>query len=161
MKIYLSKYWRKSSLFILCLMVLLVIGLIFFCVWSNNREDYIMFLCVGWFVFILGCILLCSKRFLTYAIMEKDQIHSYSFFSTKLCTIKTAAPTYYALFSSPQGTSNKKFIVISNVPFVYQDTYGVAKVRFIQHYNMAEQIVLPFDEQVKPLLNLGEWHRVR
>ncbi len=160
MKIYLSKYWRQSSLFILCLMVLIVIGVVFFCLWSRDREDYIMVLCGAWFEFVLGCILLCSKRFLTYAVVERHQIHSYSLFSKKLCTINTAAPVYYALFSSPQGAFGiGRFIVISNAPFVYQATYGRAKVRFIQHYNMAKQIVLPFNDQVAPLLNLDAWHK--
>lgn len=160
MKIYLSKYWRRSSLFILCLIMLLVVGLVFFCIWSNDRENYIMVLCVAWFVFILACILLCSKRFLTYAIIENHQIHSYSLFSKKLCTIITTKPTYYAFFSSSQGVSNKKFIVISNAPFEYQATYGTAKVKFIQHYDMAKQVVLPFNYQVAQQLNIDDWHNV-
>lgn len=140
MKIYLSKYWRQNSLFILCLMILLIGALVFFCIWSNDREDYIMVLCAAWCVFILGCILVCSKRFLTYAIVEKHEIHSYSFFSKKLCT--------------------KRFIVLSNEPFEYQATYGAAKVRFIQHYNMAKQMVLPYNEQTIPILNLDAWQKM-
>ena len=161
MKIYLSKYWRQSSLFILCMMMLLVVGSVAFCIWGNDREDYIFVLCVAWFVLILGCILLCSKRFLTYAIVEKYQIHSYSLLSRKLCTITSTKPTYYAVFTSPQGAmTQNEFIVISNESFEYQATYGIAKVRFIQHYNMAKQIVLPLNDQVAPLLNLDDWHKI-
>lgn len=161
MKIYLSKYWRQNSLFILCLMILLIVALVFFCFWSNDREDYIMVLCTSWFVLILGCILICSQKFLTYAIVEKHEIHSYSLFSKKLCTITTTSPIYYAVFSSPQGMlSTNRFIVLSNEPFEYQATYGVAKVRFIQHYNMAKQIVLPYNEQTIPILNLDAWYKI-
>ena len=161
MKIYLSKYWRQSSLCVLCLIIVLVVGLLLFRIWSNSEEDYIMVICVTWFVLVLGCILFCSKRFLTYAIIEKHQIHAYSFFSKELCTIRTTDPIYYALFTTPQGVkSQSEFIALSNEPFEYQATYGIAKVRFIQHYNLAKQIVLPYNDQVAPLLNLENWHKM-
>ena len=148
-------------MFILCLMIFLIAATVFFCAWSRDREDYIMVLCVTWWVFILACILVCSKRFLTYVIVEKDEIHSYSFFSRELCTVTTANPTYYAVFTTPQGMlSTKKFVALSNEPFEYQVTYGVAKVRFIQHYNMKKQIVLPYDDEVISLLNFDDFHKI-
>lgn len=83
------------------------------------------------------------------------------YFQKKLCTITTTNPTYYAVFTSPQGMlSTDRFIVLSNEPFEYQTTYGVAKVRFIQHYNMAKQIVIPYNEQTIPILNLDAWHKI-
>lgn len=124
MKIYLSKYWRQSGIFNFCFMIFLVAGLIAFCIWSNDKEDYIMVLCVSVYVLILGCMLLGSKRFLTYSIIEKNQIHSYSFFSKELCVISTEKPVYYAIFNTPQGGRIAKFIVISNELFEYRDTYG-------------------------------------
>lgn len=120
MKIYLSKYWIQSSLFIICLMLFLIVGSVLFCVWSNDREDYIMVLCAAWFVLMLGCVLLCSKRFLTYATIEKHEIHSYSLFSKKLCTLTTTNQIYYAIFTTPQGVLSKnKFIALSNEMFEY------------------------------------------
>lgn len=160
MKIYLSKYWRQSSILSFCVIIFLVVGLVAFCIWSNDKEDYIMVLCVAVYVLILGCILLGSKRFLTYAIIEKNQIHSYSFFSKELCVISNEKPVYYAIFNTPQGGKIAKFIVISNELFEYRDTYGVAKVRFIQHYDMAKQVVLPYNDQVIKLLNFDDWHRI-
>lgn len=160
MKIYLSKYWRQSSILSFCVIIFSVAGLIAFCIWSNDKEDYIMVLCVAVYVLMLGGILLGSKRFLTYAIIEKNQIHSYSFFSKKLCVISTEKPVYYAIFSTPQGGRIAKFIVISNELFEYRDTYGFAKVRFIQHYDMAKQVVLPYNDQVIRLLDFDDWQRI-
>lgn len=45
-------------------------------------------------------------------------------------------------------------------PFEYQKTYGIAKVRFLQHYDMAKQIVLPYDNQTIKLLDIQKWHKV-
>lgn len=160
MKIYLSKYWRQSSILSFCVIIFLVVGLAAFCIWSNDKEDYIMVLCVALYVLILGCILLGSKRFLTYAIIEKKQIHSYSFFSRELCVISTEKPVYYSIFNSPQGGKTARFIAVSNELFEYRDTYGFAKVRFIQHYDMHKQIVLPYNDQVMRLLDFDNWHRI-
>ena len=161
MKIYLSKYWRLSSLFVLLLIAIFVIGTIAYCIWSGDDEDYIFVLCASVNVLILGCILLMSKRFLTYAVVENHQICSYSLFSKKLCCVNTTAPTYYTIFLTPQGDLGiSKFIAISNEPFEYQPTYGNAKVRFIQHYNMKKQIVLPLNEQTVDLLKFDDWHKV-
>lgn len=119
-----------------------------------------MVLCVAMYVLMLGGILLGSKRFLTYVIIEKDQIHSYSFFSKELCVISTKKPVYYAIFNTPQGGKIAKFIVISNELFEYRDTYGFAKIRFIQHYDMSKQVVLPYNDQVIRLLDFDDWHRI-
>ena len=160
MKIYLSKYWRINSLVNFCVMIFIIVGTVLFFVWSNDSEDYIMVLAASLYVLILGCILVGSKRFHTYVIVEKHEIYSYSLFSKKLCTITTTNPIYYAVFTTPQGLNTSKFIALSNEPFEYQTTYGVAKVRFIQHYNMEKIIVLPYNIQTIPILNLDEWHKI-
>ena len=71
MKIYLSKYWRINSLVNFCVMIFIIVGTVLFCVWSNDSEDYIMVLAASLYVLILGCILVGSKRFHTYVIVEK------------------------------------------------------------------------------------------
>lgn len=142
-------------------MILLIFASVFFCVWSNDREYYIIVLCVAWYVLILGCILVCSKRFLTYVTFKNYEIHSYSFFSKELCTITTTNPIYYKIFTTPQGLLNKnEYIVLSNEQFEYQETYGFAKVRFIQHYNMSKQIILPYNEQTIQFLDLDSWYKI-
>lgn len=59
-----------------------------------------------------------------------------------------------------KGGRIAKFIVISNELFEYRDTYGFAKVRFIQYYDMAKQVVLPYNDQVIRLLDFDDWHRI-
>ena len=105
--------------------------------------------------------MVCSKRFLTYVTFKNYEIHSYSFFSKELCTITTTNPIYYKIFTTPQGLLNKnEYIVLSNEQFEYQETYGFAKVRFIQHYNMSKQIILPYNEQTIQFLDLDSWYKI-
>lgn len=160
MKIYLSKYWRQTGYLILGLIIFIIIGTIAFCIWSNDSEDYIFVLCSIYFILVLTGISLCSKRFLTYIIIDNKEIKSFSFFSRNLCSVSTEKIIYYTIFSTPQGNNRAKFIVISNEPFSYQETYGLAKVRFIQHYDTSKQIVLPYNSQVLQLLDGGNWELI-
>lgn len=161
MRIDLSKKWQQSRLFLLCLIAVISVGTAVFCIWSNSKEDYIMCLCAAWFILAAACLLFFSRRLCTYAVIEEDHIQSFSAASQKLCTISTADAVYYTIFTSPEGSAHgKEFIAISNSPFEYQETYGIAKVRFLQHYDMAKQIVLPYDNQTIKLLDIQKWHKV-
>ena len=42
MKIYLSNYWRKSSIFIVCLSAIITVATAVFCIQSYDEEDYIL-----------------------------------------------------------------------------------------------------------------------
>ena len=112
MKIYLSKCWRQSYCVELGLIIFLVVFLVIFCIWSHDREDYIMILLVLFQILVLVGLLFASKRTATYAIIEPDEIHSYSFFSKKLCTVVTTTkPVYYAIFKTPvEGRWRDQFI---------------------------------------------------
>ncbi len=161
MRIDLSKKWQQSRLFLLCLIAVISVGTAVFCIWSNSKEDYIMCLCAAWCILVATCLLFFSRRLCTYAIIEEDHIQSFSVASQKLCTISTADAVYYTIFVSPGGAACcEEFIAISNSPFEYQKTYGIAKVRFLQHYDMAKQIVLPYDNQTIKLLDIQKWHKV-
>lgn len=160
MKIHLSNYWRQTGYLILGLIVFIILGTIVFCIWSNDREDYIFVLCSAYFILVLTGIFLCSKRFLTYIIIDDKAIKSFSFFSRELCSVSTKMKIYYTIFSTPQGVNRAEFIAISNEPFSYQETYGFAKVRFIQHYDISKQIVLPYNSQVLQLLDIDKWERI-
>lgn len=148
MRIDLSKKWQQSRLFLLCLIAVISVGTAVFCIWSSSKEDYIMCICAAWFVLVAACLVIFSRRLCTYAVIEESHIQSFSAASQKLCTISTADAVYYVIFTSPEGSVHgKEFIAISNSPFEYQKTYGIAKVRFLQHYDIAKQIVLPYDNQ--------------
>ena len=164
MKIYLSDYWRKSSLFNLCSMIFIIISSIFFYFyyWSGDGEDYLIFVLESPGLIALSLVLLNSLRFLRYVIIEEHLFHGYSFFNKKLCTLDTAMPTYYAIFKTTQGfLCVKQFIVLSNESFIFQDNISnMFKKRFIARYDLKKQIVLPYDEQTIPLLNIEGWHKV-
>ena len=166
MKIYLSKCWRQSYCVELGLIIFLVVFLVIFCIWSHDREDYIMILLVLFQILVLVGLLFASKRTVTYAIIEPDEIHSYSFFSKKLCTVVTTTkPVYYAIFKTPvEGTWRDQFIALSNEPFEYRDIYvymrGMHRARFIMSYDMAKQVILPYNEQTILLLHTELWERV-
>ncbi len=160
MKIYLSNYWRQTGYLLLVSIVFIILGTIVFCIWSNDREDYIFVLCSAYFILVLTGIFLCSKRFLTYIIIDNKEIKSFSFFSRELCSVSTERKIYYTIFSTPQGVKRAEFIAISNEPFIYQETFGFAKVRFIQHYNTAKQIIIPYNFQILQLLDVDKWERI-
>lgn len=161
MRIDLSKKWQQSRSLLLSLIAVISVGTAVFCIWSNSQEDYIMCLCAAWFILVAACLLFFSRRLCTYAVIEEDHIQSFLPTSQILCTISTTDAVYYAIFTSPEGSAHgKEFIAISNSPFEYQETYGIAKVRFLQHYDMAKQIVLPYDNQTIKLLDIQKWHKV-
>ena len=162
MRIDLSKKWQQSRSLLLSLIAVISIGTAVFCIWSSNKEDYIMCICAAWFVLVAACLVIFSRRLCTYAVIEESHIQSFLPTSQILCTISTTDAVYYAIFTSPEGSAHgKEFIAISNSPFEYQETYGIAKVRFLQHYDMAKQIVLPFDDQTFKLLDIQKWHNVK
>lgn len=161
MKIPLSDYWRKSSLFNLCLLIFIVFGTIAFCIWSRDKEVYIIVICALPFIIILIAMLLCSRRFLTYVIVEAHQTQAYSFFNKELCSINFDTQVYYSIFKSTEGgIYTKQFIAVSNVPFKYQPVYGASKIKFIQHYDLKKQIVMPYNEKIIPFLKLDDWIKV-
>ena len=163
MKIYLSKYWRQSYFSYLVTIICIVVFVVVFCIWSHDREDYIMILLVLFQILVLVGLLFASKRTATYAIIEPDEIHSYSFFSKKLCTVVTTTkPVYYAIFKTPvEGRWRDQFIALSNE---YRDIYvymrGMYRARFIMSYDMAKQVILPYNEQTILLLHTELWERV-
>lgn len=161
MRIDLSKKWQQSRSLLLSLIAVISVGTAVFCIWSSSKEDYIMCICAAWFVLVAACLVIFSRRLCTYAVIEESHIQSFLPTSQILCTISTTAAVYYAIFTSPEGSAHgKEFIAISNSPFEYQETYGIAKVRFLQHYDMAKQIVLPYDNQTIKLLDIQKWHKV-
>ena len=166
MKIYLSKYWRQSYFSYLVTIICIVVFVVVFCIWSHDREDYIMILgALPWILTEVGP-LVAAKRTATYAIIEPDEIHSYSFFSKKLCTVATTTkPVYYVIFKTPvAGVWRDQFIALSNEPFEYRDIYvymrGMYRARFIMSYDMAKQVILPYNEQTILLLHTELWERV-
>ena len=162
MRIDLSKKWQQSRSLLLSLIAVISVGTAVFCIWSSNKEDYIMCICAAWFVLVAACLVIFSRRLCTYAVIEESHIQSFLPTSQILCTISTTDAVYYAIFTSPEGSAHgKEFIAISNSPFEYQETYGIAKVRFLQHYDMAKQIVLPFDDQTFKLLDIQKCNNVK
>ena len=162
MKIYLSTYWRKSNLFNLCMIIFIVIGTIIFCIWTEgNEEDYVIILCSLLYILGFGGIIVGSRKFLTYVLVENNLFQSYSFFNNKLCEVDINKPIYYVIFNTPQGQfANSQFIAISNEMFHYQAFYGITKIRFIQYYDWKKQIILPYNKQTILLLELDKWNKV-
>lgn len=80
MKIYLSNYWRQTGYLLLVSIIFIILGTIVFCIWSNDREDYIFVLCSAYFILVLTGIFLCSKRFLTYIIIDNKKLNRFHSF---------------------------------------------------------------------------------
>ena len=70
------------------------------------------------------------------------------------------ATVYYVVFTANEGKYQKRdYIMISNSPFVYPPKTKIQK-SVISSYNMKAQIVLPFEETTKTLMNVEKWQSI-
>lgn len=142
MKIYLSNYWRKSSIFIVCLSAIITVATAVFCIQSYDEEDYILIIGALFFVILSFCLQLNALKLLDYVEVSNTLI-------------------YYQIVSLIEGTfSRTDFIVLSDQSFpCYQNGDGLAKV--CKEINAkGNQIIMPYNKMSKPLLSLRDWHKI-
>ena len=73
MKIYLSNYWRKSSIFIVCLSAIITVATAVFCIQSYDEEDYILIIGALFFVILSFCLQLNALKLLDYVEVSNNQ----------------------------------------------------------------------------------------
>ncbi len=130
MKIYLSNYWRKSSIFIVCLSAIITVATAVFCIQSYDEEDYILIIGALFFVILSFCLQLNALKLLDYVEVSNNQFIMCSVSGKRKCTINSDTLIYYQIVSLIEGTfSRTDFIVLSDQSFpCYQNGNGLAKV---------------------------------
>lgn len=161
MKIYLSNYWRKSSIFIVCLSAIITVATAVFCIQSYDEEDYILIIGALFFVILSFCLQLNALKLLDYVEVSNNQFIMCSVSGKRKCTINSDTLIYYQIVSLIEGTfSRTDFIVLSDQSFpCYQNGNGLAKV--CKEINAkGNQIIMPYNKMSKPLLSLRDWHKI-
>ena len=141
MKIYLSNYWRKSSIFIVCLSAIITVATAVFCIQSYDEEDYILIIGALFFVILSFCLQLNALKLLDYVEVSNNQFIMCSVSGKRKCTINSDTLIYYQSFPC------------------YQNGNGLAKV--CKEINAkGNQIIMPYNKMSKPLLSLRDWHKI-
>ena len=118
MKIYLSNYWRKSSIFIVCLSAIITVATAVFCIQSYDEEDYILIIGALFFVILSFCLQLNALKLLDYVEVSNNQFIMCSVSGKRKCTINSDTLIYYQIVSLIEGTfSRTDFIVLSDQSF--------------------------------------------
>lgn len=153
MKIYLSEYWRKNSIFILCLALIIVILTGAFCLWNRGAENYILIGCALGLILILAFVQMSTFILLDYVEMSDNEYIMFSVGGKRKCTVKTDEHVYFQILSLVEGSySRQDFIVLSNEKFTfYKDGSGLAKV-YKKALADGNQIVMPYNKTTQPLL---------
>ena len=159
MKIYLSNYWRKSSIFTICLSAIIAVATVVFCIWSYDEEDYILIIGAAFFILLFACLQLSTLKLLDYVEVSNNQFVMYSVKGKRKCAIDSDSPIYYQIVSLVEGAFSKTdFIVLSAQEFSpFQNGSGLVKVCKEVNAN-GNQIIMPYNKASKPLLSLGDWH---
>lgn len=140
---------------------------IIFCTIFFARDVEVM-LVLSLFILITMTIVeiigFCSLyRFFTYIIDKKDSYESF-LFKKSLGIIDKFRPICYVTFWGVEGTfSKRKYIVLANEPFEYQKNCSLRifpwdKKPLLVSYNVKKQIVMPYNEVTKPILETDKWY---
>lgn len=163
MKILLSEKWRYEMKALFCIEA---IGIIF-CTISFVKDVEVM-LFFALFILITMTIVeiigfFSCYRFFTYTIDKKDSYESF-LFKRSLCIIDKSRPIYYVTFWGVEGTfSKREYIVLANEPFEYQNNCPLRifpwdKKPLLVSYNVKKQIVMPYNEVTKSILETDKWY---
>lgn len=161
MKIYLSKYWIETHILTVCLAAIIVVATTAFCIWSHDKEDYILIIGALFFILLFVCLQLSTRKLLDYVEVRNNQFVMCSVNGKEQCTIHSDDPVYYQIVPLNEGILSKAaFIVLSNQEFApYPKDCGLIKV----HKDIADkgnQIIMPYHQASIPLFCLDKWHAV-
>ena len=163
MRIYLSNYWKKTCVFSILIILVIIIATTIFCVWSHDTEDYILIAGSLFFVFLFCYLTLISMKLVRYIVKENNRIVMYSFIGKKLSALNLESDIYYEILPLIEGMySTQDYIVISNSPFEsYQKKRytGIGKICKSIDEN-GNQIIMPYRKQVSGLLDISLWYKI-
>lgn len=160
MKIYLSPYWIKSSLFMLVVNILSVVIAIWFyfnyC--YHDKDSYILFLCLSVYILIYVYCQLIVLKLLGYVKIIDNKLVMYSLRGKQQRSIYLTESNYYQIVSLVEGTvSVSKFIIISEDKFPpYPDKKGLITIyKSVYKDKNKKQIIVPY--KAKQFLDMSKW----
>lgn len=160
MKIPLSRHTRiLTAVFLAVLLAVAVLTALTLTVYEGESTQSIL-LCLGGLALMIGYYFYAENTKLLSVEIAEGELRSYSLTNKLLCTVKLDEPVWYALLDEPEGRRERQYIAVSNEEFKVKASYGMTKLHFIQSYDTAKRIVLPYDESTKPLLDTADWTKV-
>lgn len=159
MKIYLSKYWIADHISLVCVEVAVVVATVVFCIEYRDADIII----IGSLVYIGSVSYVQSKTIyiLDYVEVSNNQFTQCSFSGKRKRAVNSDEPIYYQIVPLIEGVySRADFIVLSNQEFSpYRNGSGLAAV-CKEASAKGNQIIMPYNQKSRPLLHLGDWHKV-
>lgn len=135
MKIYLSKYWIADHISLVCVEVVIVVATAAFCIEYRDEENILLIICS---LVLIGITYYVQSRviyLLDYVEVSNNQFTQCSF------------------------SGKRKRAVNSDEPIYYQNGSGLAAV-CKEASAKGNQIIMPYNQKSRPLLHLGDWHKV-
>lgn len=153
MKIYLSKYWIADHISMACLYVVVVVSAVLFCIEYRDDDNTPVIICALVFIGI--------TYYLDYVEVSNNQFTQCSFSGKRKRAVNSDEPIYYQIVPLIEGVySRADFIVLSNQEFSpYRNGSGLAAV-CKEASAKGNQIIMPYNQKSRPLLHLGDWHKV-
>lgn len=161
MKIYLSKYWIAGHISLVCLYVVIVVATAAFCIEYRDEENILLIICS---LVLIGITYYVQSRviyLLDYVEVSNNQFTQYSFSGKRKRAVNSDEPIYYQIVPLFEGFFLRAdFIVLSNQEFSpYRNGSGLAAV-CKEASAKGNQIIMPYNQKSRPLLHLGDWHKV-
>lgn len=135
-----------------------------FCIWSHDKEDYILIIGSLFFIFLFVHMTKRASKLVRYIVEENKQLVMYSFKKKKLSTLNLNSDIYYEVLTLIEGTYSKQdFIVLSNLQFESfqkKDAFGLAQICKEVDAN-GKQIIMPYkNPYIFNLLNVATCHEI-
>lgn len=161
MKIYLSKYWIAGHISLVCVEVAVVVATAAFCIEYRDEENIILIICS---LVLIGITYYVQSRviyLLDYVEVSNNQFTQYSFSGKRKRAVNSDEPIYYQIVPLFEGFFLRAdFIVLSNQEFLpYRNGSGLGTV-YKEAMAKGNQIIMPYNQKSRPLLHLGDWHKV-
>lgn len=129
MRLYLSNYWKKNIITSLVIIFIIVIATTAFCIWSCDKEDYILVMCSLFFIILYCCMIFKTMKLIRYVEEENQRLVMYSFDGKKMSSINLEEDIYYEILPLTEGSfSQPDYIILSNIPFTSYRASGFTKL---------------------------------
>lgn len=162
MKIYLSKYWIAGHISLVCVEVAVVVATAAFCIEYRDEENILLIICS---LVLIGITYYVQSRviyLLDYVEVSNNQFTQCSFSGKRKRAVNSDEPIYYQIVPLFEGFFLRAdFIVLSNQEFLpYRNGSGLGTVYKEAMAKGGNQIIMPYNQKSRPLLHLGDWHKV-
>jgi hypothetical protein len=141
--------------------VAVVVATVVFCIEYRDEENILLIICS---LVLIGITYYVQSRviyLLDYVEVSNNQFTQCSFSGKRKRAVNSDEPIYYQIVPLIEGVySRADFIVLSNQEFLpYRNGSGLGTV-CKEASAKGNQIIMPYNQKSRPLLHLGDWHKV-